>query len=359
MRFKIKRSTVIASLIAVQLSLLFFAVWTLNTRSAYFYTAVNVINIVVVLLIVYGRDHPAYKLTWTIVILAVPVFGILIYFIAGTHYLSHGIRKRLETSQKFNKEYVRQDPKALQRLCDGNPGCARQARYILSSCGRPVYEEGDARLLTPGENMLEALLEEVSKAERYIFLEFFIISQGTMWDQLFALLREKAAAGVEVRIIYDDVGTLDHMSRGFKKVVRAAGIRICTFNPFLPVPSKFMNYRDHRKIAVIDGTAAITGGINIGDEYINVIRPHGHWKDASILLRGGAAESLTVMFLEMWHLITGEELECGRYTCGEHTCGERTCGERTCGDHTCDERACGGQGACGGQPDSKPGFVQP
>lgn len=292
--------------------LLFFAVWTLNVRSAYLYTSICVINIVVVLLIVSGRDNPAYKLAWTVVILGLPVFGVLIYFIAGTHYLSHNVRKRLETSQNFDRQHLRQQDAVLKRLEADSPALARQAKYILSASARPVYGGTEAVLLTPGEKMFDALLDAVRRAEHYVYLEFFIIAEGTMWDTLFSLLREKAASGVEIRIIYDDIGTLDHISRNFKRKVREAGIRICTFNPFLPFPGKFMNYRDHRKIVVVDGAVGITGGINIGDEYINRTRPHGHWKDTSILLRGPAVDSLTVMFLEMWHLITGEGLDTDR-----------------------------------------------
>ena len=313
MRFKLKRSFIIGAMIAAQVGLLCWGLWELGNRSASLYPIAGVFDIVAVLYILAGRDHPAYKLAWTTVILGIPLFGLLIYFIAGTQYLSHATRKRLESSQETGRLLTPQASATLAARGAAGPDAARQSEYIRRVSGRPAYTNTQARLLTPGERMLEALLEALGSAERFILMEYFIISDGVMWKQVFEILARKAAEGVEVRIIYDDLGSLDHLPGRFQRDIEAAGIRLCRFNPFLPVISKFMNYRDHRKITVVDGDIAITGGINIGDEYINVAHPHGEWKDTSILLRGDAAWSFTVMFLEMWHVVTGERLPPGNY----------------------------------------------
>ncbi len=123
------------------------------------------------------------------------------------------------------------------------------------------------------------MLEELEKAEHYIFLEYFILEEGTMWDPILAILRRKAAEGVDVRVIYDDLGSIFKLPDGYDKLLESYGIRACVFNPFIPVINLRMNNRDHRKICVIDGHTGFTGGINLADEYINVKELHGHWKD--------------------------------------------------------------------------------
>jgi cardiolipin synthase len=151
----------------------------------------------------------------------------------------------------------------------------------------------------------ECLLEELKKAERYIFLEYFIIEQGTMWSAILDILIEKAQQGVDVRVIYDDVGCLLKLPYGYDRHLESLGIKCRVFNPFRPVLSVRLNNRDHRKIAVIDGHTAITGGINLADEYINEVARFGHWKDTSILIQGEAVWNLVVMFLTLWDWLCG------------------------------------------------------
>ena len=151
------------------------------------------------------------------------------------------------------------------------------------------------------------MLEELEKAEHYIFLEYFIIEEGQMWDPILEILRRKAAQGVDVRVLYDDLGCIFKLPDGYDKLLESYGIRACVFNPFIPVLNLRMNNRDHRKICVIDGHTGFTGGINLADEYINVRELHGHWKDTAIMLKGDAVWSLTVMFLTMWDFVKGEK----------------------------------------------------
>lgn len=313
MKITLKRSFFIGGLIFLQILFLFIAILSLKNRAAFLYSAVQVLDILVVLLVIYGRDNPSYKLAWIVLLLAFPFFGVVIYLIAGTHRLSPKIKKRLQESKKFNSEQKYQEPKVFDELKRTGEIYSRQAQYILKSGNKPVFRGTYSKLLTPGENMMDALLSELKKAKKFILIEYFIISEGKMWDEVFKILKEKINAGAEVKIIYDDMGSLDHISPAFIQSVKDAGIEMCSFNPFIPVLNKFMNYRDHRKITVIDGNVGFTGGINIGDEYINLESPHGYWKDASVIIKGDAVWSLTVMFLDMWHIITGESLDYVRY----------------------------------------------
>ena len=177
-----------------------------------------------------------------------------------------------------------------------------QIRYLQNYAGYPVYSQTRTTYLCPGERFHEELLMQLEKAEHYIFLEFFIIQDGVFWNSIYEILKRKASQGVKVRIIYDDLGCFFILPTDFVKQMEDSGIECAIFNPFRPLLTVKQNNRDHRKIVVIDGKIAFTGGINIADEYINTFEKHGHWKDSGILVEGKAAWSFTLMFLEMWEL---------------------------------------------------------
>lgn len=175
-----------------------------------------------------------------------------------------------------------------------------QIRYLQQFAWFPIYANSAARYLSPGECKFESLKAELKKAEKYIFLEYFIIQEGVMWDEIFDILKRKVQEGVKVRLIYDDMGCFLVLPKNFSEKLRIAGIECAVFNPFKPLLTVKQNNRDHRKIAVIDGKVAFTGGINLADEYINAIVKFGHWKDSAVRIEGEAAWSFTVMFLQMW-----------------------------------------------------------
>ena len=199
------------------------------------------------------------------------------------------------------------DDSILEELEKENPDAARQVHYLMHHAHCPPYKDTYTRYLPLGEVKFEALVEELKKAERYIFLEYFIVEEGIMWNSILDILKEKAAAGVDVRMIYDDFGCIMKLPYRYDRKLEKMGIKCCRFSPFIPVLSTRLNNRNHRKIAVIDGHTAFTGGINLADEYINAIEKHGHWKDSAILVKGPAAWSLTVMFLTMWNYLRGTD----------------------------------------------------
>lgn len=308
-----KKSYAIGLIIAIQVAFLMFAFWNLNLKITFLYAAVQAANLIVVFYLIGSRDNPSYQIAWVIVILVFPLFGILLYLVAGNHYLSPRMRRKIEASQKLGKKLRCQIPETLTRLGDFNEICRREAEYILHTTDKPVYTHTQAEYYSTGPEMFKSMLVALEKAEKFIFLEYFIVSEGEMWNRIFEILKKKASEGVEIRLIYDDAGSMDGLSKKFLSKTTRAGIRIARFNPFLPVLNKFMNNRDHRKILVADGNIAFTGGINIADEYIDKKKLHGYWKDGGVAIRGEAVWNFTVMFLDMWAMITGEDLGHERY----------------------------------------------
>lgn len=253
---------------------------------------------IVIVHILLHRSKRVAILPWVILALLFPVFGGLFYLVfhmeASSRFIRHGVRAlsaRISVP-RVEAEAALPVPDRYQRL----------AHYLCEVGGYPVYGETEAVYLPSGEKMLEALLRDLRAARRYIFLEFFIIEDGVMWGQIHEILKEKAASGVEVRLIYDDIGCFLRVPQDFKSEMSREGIECRVFNPFRPIFTSLHNHRDHRKIVVIDGEIAFTGGVNLADEYINAVERFGHWKDAAVRLSGNAALSMCAMFLESWSL---------------------------------------------------------
>lgn len=259
------------------------------------------------LYIISKREKDAYKLTWVFLILLFPVFGGAFYLLLKFWSTPGRMKKRDEIIFRQSRPLYLLPGDQLDSLCARLPHKAAQMRYLQRCAGFPAYTKTETQYLPSGEAKFAAMLEELRKGERYIFLEYFIIEEGRMWDAVLKILEEKAAQGLDVRLIYDDIGCLLRLPTDYAKSLAARGIRCVVFNPFRPFLSSIQNNRDHRKICVIDGKTAITGGVNLADEYINAVERFGHWKDASLLLRGEAAWSMTLMFLEMWEGLTGQE----------------------------------------------------
>jgi len=201
---------------------------------------------------------------------------------------------------------------AAEALRQRDAGAASLANY-LGRKGFGVYDGAEVTYFPSGEEKWRALLEQLEKAEKFIFLEYFIISEGVMWQSVLNVLQRKAAQGVEVRLMYDGTCEFVHLPVGYWQELRRKGIQCKVFSPLRPFVSTHYNYRDHRKIAVIDGRVAFTGGVNLADEYINVASRFGHWKDTAVMVRGAAADSFTRMFLQMWDLDEKRLSDYGKY----------------------------------------------
>lgn len=262
----------------------------------------SLFTVVMVIYLFNSEMDDAAKLTWMFLIALLPIPGAL--FLAFTQLnLGHrAVKSRVETLIGETKDAIPQDPQVLKGLGKGTSGLDDLSRYLGRSGCFPVYHDTAADYFPSGETKFEAMLEELEKAERYIFLEYFIIEEGYMWGRVLEILSEKAAQGVDVRVMYDGMCELFNLPGNYIKLLEKLGIRAKEFAPIRPVVSSHYNYRDHRKILVIDGKVGFIGSVNLADEYINRIERFGHWKDAAVRLRGNAVRSLTLMFLQMWNI---------------------------------------------------------
>lgn len=286
--------------IFVQLMVLLVVLLRFNEYYTQFQTICSLLSLVIVIAIVGDRSNPAYKIAWIIPIMLFPIFGWLLYVLFGGNRLSKRARRKLQSIDRVMQEELKSACGADALAFAAGEDAGHMARYVERVAHCPVYSNTQTKFFPLGELMFESMLDELRKAERYIFLEFFIIEPGKMWDSVLEILEQKAASGVEVRVLYDDMGCMFTLPRNYDQQLRKKGIQCSVFNRFRPVLSVRMNNRDHRKIMVIDGVTAYTGGVNLADEYINEKERFGHWKDTGILVHGDAAWSLTVMFLNMW-----------------------------------------------------------
>lgn len=307
------RRTFVALLIILQVIFLVATIINTSRQSELINVALNLLSLLVALYVISRPDNRPYRLMWTVLLLAFPIFGGLFYLLFSSQSFVRLLGQREAAIDHSARHLLRQDNDVLASLAQRSPEIVPQARYLARTAGFPLYCNTRVRYLTPGERMWEVLLAELEKAEKYILLEFFIISPGRMLDSILNVLRLKAEQGVEVRLIYDDLGCFLRLPSDFPQRLAALGLKAAVFNPFRPVLSTLQNNRDHRKIVVIDGKVAFTGGVNIGDEYINADNRPVHWKDAAVMLQGDAAWGLTMMFLKMWSLIQNEAVDFQRY----------------------------------------------
>jgi cardiolipin synthase len=302
-----RRIGLVSICILLQLAAIYLASKWVVARSPWISGALTVLSWVVILFILSDRTNISYKLAWIIPILAFPVFGLVLYLIFGGNRLSARLRRKMQSMNRMLHDNLRQDIQVSEKLGRKFPDAVAQSHY-LTEVSFPVYGNTQTRYYPSGETCWAAMLDALRAAEKTIYLEYFIIAPGRMWDTIVDILEQKAARGVDVRLIYDDFGCIQKLPIGYRKTLEAKGIRVFAFNPYIPVLSSRLNNRDHRKLMIIDGTVAFTGGINHADEYINEHDRHcGHWKDCGIELRGDAVWSLTVMFYSMWNHISGAE----------------------------------------------------
>ena len=295
------RAVLVAISVLLQVFWIVLLVMRLNQYYAYISLATSVLSFLVVLHICGNKINAAYKLSWIVLIQFMPILGLCLFLMFGKESSNAVMRRRFGRIDQQMPRYLPQDEATAARLDAENPGLGNQAHYLRNTAGFPVY--GDTRVTFYGDTneALEAQKAELRKAEHFIFMEYHAIEDSTAWRGLEEILAEKAAAGVDVRVFYDDMGSIGFISKPFARRLQAQGIQCRVFNPLVPVLNVFMNNRDHRKITVVDGQVGFTGGYNLADEYFNLTHPYGQWKDSGLRLEGSAVRSLTVIFLEMWN----------------------------------------------------------
>ncbi|MCI9613203.1 MAG: cardiolipin synthase [Eubacterium sp.] len=246
--------------------------------------------------------NPTAKITWLIVIMLLPVFGVLLFLYTQSNIGHRALKKWVNDVIAESKSCIVQETGVMERFTRENCGAASLARYIQRSGCYPVYEKTAVTYFPSGEEMFREMLVQLEAAEHFIFMEYFIVDEGVMWGTILEILVKKAAAGVDVRVMYDGTCEFSLLPHDYPKRLRALSIKCKMFAPVAPFISTHYNYRDHRKILVIDGHTAFNGGVNLADEYINQKERFGHWKDTAVMLQGEAVKSFTLMFLQMWDM---------------------------------------------------------
>jgi cardiolipin synthase len=272
------------------------------------------VNIIIVIGIVNRNSNPMFKVAWLVPVLAFPVMGALFYIMFGRLRLNKKSTEKLTLALDGASEYFTTNNELLSRVRGKAPHVAAEAFYIMENAKTDIYEFTETEYFCPGNLFFEKLICELKKAKSFIFIEYFIINDGVMWETIKQILAGKAARGVEIRVMYDDMGSaMSGVSPAFPSELRKLGFEVAVFNPYKPSLSKFLNYRNHRKICIIDGKVAFTGGINIADEYIGEKNRFGIWQDSAIMLRGDAVNRITIMFLQLWGFSSGVSPDYAEY----------------------------------------------
>ena len=304
LRIVFSRTGLILCLLLAQFVLLFAGLFWFGEFLPHLFGG-NLIFTLFMALVLLKADHdPTVKLTWLIVIMVFPVFGAVLYWYSRRD-LGHRALKQVCNEQVQATRYaIDASRRPAEQLAHEDPGAGAMTQYVRRSGCYPVYDRTAVTYFPQGEDKFARMLEELEKAERFIFLEYFIVDEGTMWGQILEVLARKAAQGVEVRLMYDGFCELHLLPKDYPLRLKELGIQCKVFSPVVPFASTHYNYRDHRKILVIDGHTAFNGGINLADEYINEIDRFGHWKDTAVMLKGEAVKSFTLMFLQIWNVDT-------------------------------------------------------
>ena len=302
LRILFSRFGLVLALMGMQIFLLVAAYRWFDGYFQWFNGLIWVITIAMVFELFSSDMDATGKLTWLLLMSLFPVPAALLFLFTKNDVGHRAIKARMKALISQTKQILPQDPATIRRPELIASATDDLCRYLNHSGCFPIYENTQVRYLPSGEAKFEALLEELQKAEHFIFLEYFIISEGYMWGRILKILSEKAATGVEVRVVYDGMCEIALLSTDYPKRLERLGIKCKPFSPIHPFLSTHYNYRDHRKILVIDGKVAFNGGINLSDEYVNKIRPFGHWKDAAVMLKGPAVQSFTLMFLQIWNM---------------------------------------------------------
>ena len=260
----------------------------------------------IILNLVRTSRHLSSDLMWIIMIMLFPVFGTFVYIIMVVSLIFGKTFRNIITEQKKAAPYYKQDASVIQEIQTINPDFVSQLAFLHEE-GFPFYRNTDFSFYSPCEQGFERMLAELKKAQKFIFMEYFIIEEGVMWNSILSILEEKVKQGVEVRVMYDDMGSLNTLPASYTRQLEKKGIKAVSFNRISPVINTIMNHRDHRKILVIDGKVAFSGGANLADEYINKKVIHGHWMDNIICIKGNAVWSYLVTFLTNWNALRHED----------------------------------------------------
>lgn len=303
----LSRILVILLATAVQIALqLAFMTW-LRDKLAWIEAVLHILGIIITIAILKNSRHLSTDILWILLINAFPIVGTILYIFLGADLFFSRTYRDIYNATEDSRRYYLQDETIMEELAQIDPYKHSQLEYISDYAGYPVYRNYGFDYYPLGELAYPVILEELRKAKHFIFLEYFIIEQGEFWDSILAILEEKVKEGVDVRVMYDDLGSFFQLPASYYRTLEEKGIKCIPFNRINIILNVIINHRDHRKIMVIDGKVAFSGGINLADEYINVVEKYGKWKDNVIRVKGEAVWSYTVMFLTHWNALRHED----------------------------------------------------
>jgi len=296
-----------ALLVLLQVLFLAFEIYKLSSYYVYIEIVLRVISLGAVIFLLYRQSNPSVKISWIVLIMLVPILGGLVFVLFGHVILPKSLRENLNRVRKATIDSYQPQDALMEELAVKDKQVANLCTYIGNFSLSPVFKNTKATYFKIGEDYWASLLKDLEKAEHFIFLEYFIMEEGEMWDSVHEILRRKVSEGVEVRVMYDDVGSVFVLPNHYSEHLEREGIKSVAFNKLFPLMAIILNNRDHRKIVSIDGRIAYTGGINLADEYINRKVKYGHWKDTGVRIEGEAVRSFTVMFLQLWNAMRPTE----------------------------------------------------
>lgn len=303
------RTTYVLLAILLQIALLFIPLYRMEEYGVYFYAAFVLIGAVAVIYILNEQTDSSFKIAWVIPVLVFPVFGVMLYIFIHIQIIPKLMAGRLRQTGREILPFLEQDEKTARQVMEESSDVKGLIHYMNNWAGYPIYRNSSVQFFPLGEDKFEALKAELKKAKRFIFMEYFIIERGIMWNAILEILEEKVKEGVEVRVLYDGTCSMMLLPYHYPQLLEQKGIRCKMFSPVKPVLSTHQNNRDHRKIVVIDGCTGFTGGVNLADEYINQKVRFGHWKDTAVMVKGEAVRSFTMMFLQMWNVAEKDHVE--------------------------------------------------
>ena len=296
------RFFIIVLLILIELAVIIIPLVFLQEHIKHFVAFLAVFAALMMIYLFNSKMDTSAKLTWMFIIGTVRISGALMLLFTQTNAGHRLIKKRSEDMIDRTRDLLKQDPEVMRKLRETDIYTDDLVKYLNRSGCFPVYARTETTYFPSGEDKFKAMMEELQNARKYIFMEYFIIEEGYMWGSILNILVQKAAEGVDVRVMYDGMCEISTLPADYWKLLKEKGIQAKAFSPIVPLLSSHYNYRDHRKILVIDDRTAFTGGVNLADEYINRVERFGHWKDTAVMLKGDAAESFKLMFLQMWNV---------------------------------------------------------
>ena len=300
----LKRITFIILGLILQIGFPVFIRLYFNEHVAIINFIYQLLSILIILVLLKDSTRLSNDIPWMILILLFPIFGTILFITLGKSYARNKLLRNIFIKEEEYRKYLKQDAAVAQEIDKNN---LDNLKYFINRTEYPITTNNEVTYYELGEKFYPELLKELKKAEKFIFIEYFIINKGIMWNGILDILKEKAAQGVDIRILYDDMGSIGMLSTKYPKELSKYGIKCIPFNTLTPLNGIFMNNRDHRKISIIDGKVAFTGGVNLSDEYINVKKRFGFWKDNGIKIVGDAVWNFTIMFLTMWNANTDED----------------------------------------------------